>query len=177
MYYHLLCQTQPYDSDSFNISVTSVICNSETAVKVKVKSAKTQIPRSGLFHTYTFHFTPVSLTSLPAWSPYLYFPTSTPPAYTPYISISPIFNFPSPVFSDASTRLPNPCLSSSFWCRVGAKWEDTCTGKGTSRVSDQLGNLTTFPYHLLFLASSDPFLMAKRIVQQATNSATLLLDF
>lgn len=41
------------------------------------------------------------------------------------------------------------------------RWEDICAGKGTSHISGQLGNPTTFPHHLFFLASSDPFLMAK----------------
>lgn len=104
--------------------------NSETAV-FKVKGAKPQTP-SPLFHSYPFHFTAASLTAIPALPLCFYFPTSTPLAHIPCISVSPIFNFPSPVFSAISTRLPNLCLSSSFWCRVGTRWEDVWAGKWTS---------------------------------------------
>lgn len=148
--------------------------NSETAV-FKVKGAKPQTP-SPLFHSYPFHFTAASLTAIPALPLCFYFPTSTPLAHIPCISVSPIFNFPSPVFSAISTRLPNLCLSSSSWCRVGTDGR-MCELASGLHISDQLGNLTTFPYHLFFLASSDLFLTTKRMAHQATDSATLFLHF
>lgn len=172
--YHLPCQTQPYESYHFRISLTSVqLSTTLTPLYFKVKDAKHQIFPSLLLHAYSFHFSPACPNSPLAMSAYLYLPTSLAPILFP--SVSPIFNFLSPVCSDKRTRLPDPCSSSSFWCRVGVRWEDICAGKGTSHISDQLGNLTTFPHHLFFLASSDPFLMAK-ICLVVYNCATLLLD-
>lgn len=175
MCYHLPCQTQPYKSHHFRISLTSVsLSTTQTPLYFKVKDAKHQILPSPLLHAYSFHFTSViPPNSLLAMSAYLYIPTSLVPIL--FSSVSPTLNFLSLVCSDISTRLPDPCLSSSFWCRVAVRWEDICSGKGPSRISDQPGNLITFPHHLFFLASSDPFLMDK-IYLAAYNCATCLLD-
>lgn len=89
---------------------------------------------------------------------------------TLFPSVTPTLNFLSLVCSDISSRLPDPCLSSSFWCKVGVRWENTCAGKEISHISDQLGNLTTFhityfSLHLQMLSSWTRFIWRSTAVQ------------
>lgn len=94
MYYHLPCQTQPYESQHFSTSLTSKqLSRTQTPLHFKVKDAKHQILPSLLLRAYSFHLTPGSPNSLLAISAHLYLPTSLSPILFP----SPIFNFLSPV--------------------------------------------------------------------------------
>lgn len=147
---------------SSQISTLSLqLSTTQTPLHFKVKDAKHWVLPPLLLHAYSFHFTPVSPNSLLAICACLYLPTSLAPILFP--SVSSIFTFVSPMCLDISTRLPDPCLSSSFWCRVGVRWDNMCAGK------------RTFPNNLFFPASSDPFLMAK-ICLIVCNCATFLLD-
>lgn len=148
--------------------------NSETAV-FKVKGAKPQTP-SPLFHSYPFHFTAASLTAIPALPLCFYFPTSTPLHTSPVFLCHLFLIFLLQCFQIwAPGSLTRACQAVSD---AGLGWDGrTCELASGLHISDQLGNLTTFPYHLFFLASSDLFLTTKRMAHQATDCATLFLHF
>lgn len=136
--------------------------SSKTAV-FKVKAAKPQTP-SPLLHSYPFHFTAASLSSTPTLPPYFYFPTFTP-LHTSSIFLCHLFLiFLLQCFQiSAPGCLTRACqaVSDAGLGRDGRMW---VLASGL-HISDQLGSLTTFPYHLFFLASSDLFLTTKRMAQ------------
>lgn len=184
MYYHLPCQTQPYESDSFSISVTSAQLSATQTAVFQGQGCKN--PNTSFS---TLPYIPLSLYPSVSELPSSHYLFTSHHLFT-FISQNPPPSPTSPIFlyhlflifllqcfqTSASGCLTCPCQAVSD---AGLGWGGrTCAlARGLHMSVTNWAIWPPFRVTCFSLLPSKPFFMAKRIVQHTTNCATLLLGF